>query len=326
LNHHTQNIASHWFRASEQTGDFMGIRYGRLPQGSDEVEWSFVSHCDCDGIGGFARILREQGAELLDLPQAKMHCRAVVAQLWKLWRGSHQNQERANRSDWQQPASLNPRASSMVGWHLFTEDETQNIRNTCRQSNVTVNSLLLKHLDQAIRPETRRPHLTIPWMIPVNLRGDINHADDTENHVSCVEVSIASEDSVGTIHKKILRRLEHGEHHANHLLLGLGKFLSHQSKVKFLTKDRSKLTGNIGAFSNLGVWDSDRKISTNDSWLFCPPVVKGQLLAAGCLTFQNRLGLAIQPHPGLSSSPNIATNWMNRWIKRIWSQPENFSD
>jgi len=317
LNKPSQSIASQWFLASEATGDFMGIRYGRLPQGSQEVDWSFVSHCDCDGIGGFARILRKRGAELQKLPEAKNRCRGVIGPLWRLWRDSRENKQCADRRDWELSGSPGAKASGAVAWHLFTEEQTKDIREKCRREQVTVNSLLLKHLDQAIRPETLRPHLKIPWMVPVNLRGDIMHADDTENHVSCVDVFIAPDDSAEAIQQQILRRLERGEHRANHLLLELGRLLSHGAKKKFLTNDRSKPAGNIGAFSNLGVWDSEVLIETDDSWLFCPPVVRGQLLGAGCVTFQNRLSLAIQGHPGLFLSPDIASGWMKRWVEQL---------
>lgn len=295
----------------------MGIRYGRVPHGSEEVEWHFVPHCDCDGIGGFARILRERGAELPELPGTKNTSRGVIAPLWRLWRGGRRGSECADRRDWKISVSPGAKSSGAVAWHLFTERETKDIRERCQRERVTVNSLLLKHLDQAIRPEIKRPQLKIPWMIPVNLRGDINHADDTENHVSCVDPLVGPDDSAEQIQKQIRRRLERGEHRAKHLLLELGRFMSHAAKVKFLIKDRANPAGNIGAFSNLGVWDPEKKIATDDSWVFCPPVVTGQLLGAGCVTFQNRLGLAIQTHHGVSSSPDIAATWMKRWVEGI---------
>jgi len=237
--------------------------------------------------------------------------------LWRLWRGSREETDYADRTDWSKSDPPASKVSGTVAWHLFSDTETADILGKCRLERVTVNSLLLKRLDQVIRPEIRRPHLRIPWMIPVNLRGDINYADDTENHVSCVEVSIAPDDSAQRIQSQILRRLMRGEHRANHLLLGLGKFLSHQAKVKILKKQRSKTAGNIGAFSNLGVWDPGKRIKTDDSWLFCPPVVTGQLLGAGCVTFQNRLGLTIQGQSGSISSPDIVTGWMKRWVEGI---------
>jgi hypothetical protein len=311
---YSKNITSKWFLASEATGDFMGIRYGRVPQGCDEIEWIYVSHCDCDGIGGLARLLRERGAEILKLPQTSSPCRGGIGPLWRLWRGSREDSECADRRDWKGSGSAEAGASEAVAWHLYSEEETNDIRERCRREQVTVNSFLLQRLDQAVRPEIRRPEVKIPWMIPVNLRGDINHADDTENHVSCVEVRVGARDSAREIQREIRRRLERGDHRANHLLLGLGSLLGHGAKVKFLAKDRSKSAGNIGAFSNLGVWDSEKKMETNDSWLFCPPVAGGQLLGAGCVTFRNRLGLAIQGHAGFSASPEIAAGWMRRWV------------
>lgn len=312
-----QNAASSWFRASEASGDFMGIRYGRIARGSGDVEWIFVSHCECDGIGGFARLLRERGAAIPDLPRTNNPCQGIIGPLWRFFQARRGGAECANRRDWEIPAAPAADVSDPVAWHLFTENETGDILAKCRRARVTVNSLLLKHLDQAVRPDIRRSHLPIPWMIPVNLRGEISYADDTENHVSCVEPRIARDDSVEAVQGKIQRRLKRGEHRAAHLLLQLSRPMSHQAKMDYLRKDRAKAPGIIGAFSNLGVWDPEKAIATDDLWLFSPPVVKGQLLGAGCVTFHNRLGLTIQAHPELVSSEGIAEGWMQRWVDGI---------
>jgi hypothetical protein len=314
-----KNIASQWFQAAEAAGDFMGIRYGRVQNGSKEVDWSFVSHCECDGIGGFVRLLRERGAKVETLPETMNPCREIVGPLWGMWRRMNEESKCAKREDWKlsdEPRTGPPEA---VAWHLFTEEKTKQIREHCRLEKVTVNSFLLKHLDQAIRPEIGKSQARIPWMIPVNLRGDVKHADDTENHVSCVEPQIAVDDSPQKIQHEIYRRLQQGEHRANYLALEIGRFLSHATKVKFIMKDRAKPQGNIGAFSNLGVWDSGKAIETNDSWLFCPPVVGGQLLGAGCVTFQNRLSLTIQTHTHVATAPEIAETWVKRWVNSISS-------
>lgn len=295
----------------------MGIRYGRVVDGAGEVEWHFVSHCECDGIGGFARLLRERGAVIPELPQTTSPCRGVIGPLWRLWRAGGGEGECARRSDWKSPEAPVAGLSAAVAWHVFTEEETAEIRTRCRGQGVTVNSFLLKHLDEAVRPEVRNSHARVPWMVPVNLRGDIRHEDDTDNHVSCVEVRIAADDGALEIQQQIRRRLERGEHRANQLLLGFGKILSHSAKVKLLTMDRARPAGTIGAFSNLGVWDAEKTLATRDAWLFCPPVVKGQRLGAGCVTFQNRLGLAIQGHSSLSATPGIAARWMGEWKRLI---------
>ncbi|RYD37655.1 MAG: hypothetical protein EOP87_03085 [Verrucomicrobiaceae bacterium] len=308
-----------WFRASEATGDFMGIRYGRLIDGAGEPDWYYISHCDCDGIGGFARVLREYGGPVPPLPQTSSPCRGVIGPLWRLvFGGAVVKGASARRGDWQPretPARAGP--SAAVAWHAFTVEETDAIRRLCRERGITVNSYLLKHLDHAVRPEVQRSHLRVPWMVPVNLRGDIRRPDETENHVSCVEVHISADDTAADIQQQIRRRLERGEHRANQLLLGIGRVLSHAAKVRFLAWDRARPVGSIGAFSNLGVWDTEKQVPTGDAWLFCPPVVKGQLLGAGCVTFQGRLTITLHAHHALDDTPRIASQWMAAWRRLI---------
>lgn len=282
----------------------MGIRYGRVSK-SGQVRWFDVSHCECDGIGGFARLLREQGAEIAKLPETKHPCRSVIRPLWRRWLDREKGGVRAVRGDW-----LPSTPSENVAWHLFTKDETREIIHRCRALGVTVNSGLLHCLDRTVRREIRAPRKKTTWLIPVNLRGDIRHADDTRNHVSCVEVAIAADDSAQAIHRQTLRRLERGEHRANHLLLTLGGILSHRAKVGILTKGRAKPAGNIGSFSNLGVWNPGGETGDEDAWVFCPPVVGGQLLGAGCVTFHGRLGLATQG----DSATQSATQRMDHWV------------
>ncbi len=81
-----------------------------------------------------------------------------------------------------------------------------------------------------------KPQAAILWMIPVNLRGDINHDDDTANHVSYIEPRISADDSPRDIQHQIRQRLLRGEHRAVYFLLGLGRFLSHKTKIKLIIK------------------------------------------------------------------------------------------
>ncbi|MGJ8644230.1 MAG: hypothetical protein ACSHX9_12545 [Luteolibacter sp.] len=313
------SACARWFLAAEATGDFMGIRYGRLPEGTDEVEWLFVSHGECDGIGGFARLLRERGADVGALPETGHSDRRVMLPLWNLLRRKRPVGKVARRADWVPAAGVSGGVSKAVAWKLFSEEETEGIRQRCRREGVTVNSFLLKQLDLAVRPDIREPDAALTWMIPVNLRGDVTHEDDTENHVSSVDVYVSPDDSAHEIQSGIRESLERGEHRANHLILCMGKYLSHGIKVRCVEKSRDLQEGSIGAFSNLGVWNSEKEIEAGDAWFFCPPVCQGQLLGAGCVTFQNRLSLMIQGHSCLSDHPEIVEGWMERWYSSLRS-------
>lgn len=322
----SKNVIAQWFRASEATGDLVSIRYGHKSADSEEIQWSFISHCECDGIGGFAQLLRKKGAHLPALPKTNYPNRKIFRSLWNFWRRRSPSVTTATRKDWALATKQTthcPEPPQAVAWHLFTEEQTARLRRACRNNKVTVNSLLLKQLDQAVRPSIKRPEAAIPWMIPVNLRGDVTYNNDIENHVSCVEPLIAVEDSQQTVQDKIHTCLEHGEHRANYLLLCIGKMLSHTMRMRVIKKTRSKPKGNIGAFSNLGVWDSEKSPRTSDAWFFCPPVCAGQLLSAGCVTFQNQLSLTLQTHPNLQNKSQLANSWMKHWVRSILSIVEN---
>jgi hypothetical protein len=295
----------------------MGIRYGRIPHGSGEVEWFHVSHVECDGVGGFARLLRQHGAAIDPLPKTQNPCRGIIGPLWKFWRNSRKSPTCATRADWLRGHQTQSGAPNDFAWHLFSEQETQLIIEAGRRQQATVNSLLLAHLDASVRPELDLCEARVPWMIPINMRDDRVVTDDTSNQVSCVDVIIAPDDSVNEIHQQILKRLADGEHRANFLLMELGKLLSHARRMRYLAQSRSKPAGNIGAFSNLGSWDPQKRIDSDDAWLFCPPLATGQRLAAGCVTFQNKLGLMIQTHRDPSGLQGLTKRWMERWVSQI---------
>src|ERR1700722_1711144 len=61
-----------WFISAEELGEFIGIRFGRIPPGATEPEWIYLPHKEFDGIGGLAEILRKRGVTTLDrLPQIR---------------------------------------------------------------------------------------------------------------------------------------------------------------------------------------------------------------------------------------------------------------
>jgi hypothetical protein len=114
--------------------------------------------------------------------------------------------------------------------------------------------------------------------------------------------------------------LERGDHWANWYAYKLGRFNTHGIKKFLLKHELATTEWNLGAFSNLGEWDPEKKIkqpSCLGDWLFCPPVLRFQRVGAGCMTFQNRLSLLIQAHPELTTSPAVPKSWVQNWVAEI---------
>ncbi len=318
-----KDAISPWFLAAEELGEYIGIRFGRVAPRSAEPEWFFLRHTDYDGIGGLADLLRRRGARVDHLLQIKYPAppswlpllRALPKYFRPRKRVKWAPLERGNGA-----TDHSAQPSAAVAWQVFDENTTTQIRRACRKAGVTVNSFLLKHLTKAIRPSLQDQSSFVPWMIPVNLRGKVVRDRDTANHSSYVAVKVQSYEMAHDIHRNIYDALRRGEHWANWYAYQLGRFLTHGMKRFLIAKEWATSQWNLGGFSNLGDWDPEKKITQRDckgAWLFAPPVLRCQLLAAGCVTFQNQLSLTLQTHSDLTTDRSVPQSWMSLWVKEI---------
>lgn len=310
-----------WFRTGEELGEYIGIRFGRIAPGAMRPEWFSLTHTAYDGIGGFAELLRRAGADLPRLPRIRHPSPPSVGPLIRSLPGYLKPRRRVK---WGlKPEMAGRRCSGpppAIAWHLFDEHASTQIRLVCRKGGITVNSFLLKNLTKAIRPYLDDQSSVVPWMIPVNLRGKFFRERDTANHTSYVGVRVQSFETVYDVHRSIYAALARGEHWANWYAYYSSRFLSARVRRFLVVKERAMVQWNLGSFSNLGDWDRERLITQEGclgGWLFCPPVLKCQLVGAGAVTFQNRLGLAIQAHPDLTTDPSIPELWIQHWVKEI---------
>jgi NRPS condensation-like uncharacterized protein len=311
-----------WFTAAEDLGEYIGIRFGQIAPGKSEPEWIFLRHAEFDGIGGLAEILRRNGASLGRLPQIKYPASPSIFPLLRMAPKFLQPRQRVKWLPLNGIPANNgsPQPPTAVAWHVFDESATTQIRRVCRKAGVTVNSFLLKHLTKGIRPFLEDQSSMVPWMIPVNLRGKVVRDRDTENYSSYVGVKVQSYETVYDIHRNIYAALGRKEHWANWYAYQIGRFMSKGMQKFLIKKELAMSQWNIGSFSNLGDWDPEKEITQTDclgDWLFCPPVLRCQLVGAGCVTFQNRLSLMIQAHSELTTDSTVLKNWVQNWVKEI---------
>jgi len=311
------------FAAAESIGEFVGIRYGHLRRQAAEPKWLYYSHKDYDGIGAFAEILRGRGAVLGTLPEIKYYpaVSAVVSAIrhWPRYVApKHPLPWVSMERDTSHGRGARPPLA--VAWHLFDEPTTTALRLGARGMGITVNTLLLDALTRAVRALLVNPTAPVPWMIPVNMRGGVRQFRETDNHTSYMAVQVPVSDAASSIHRKILKALSRGEHWGNWHFFKLANFISHPMRAWLAASGKAMSQWSVGAFSNLGEWDADRRLIGPDlegDWLFCPPALRTQMIAAGCLTFQGRLTLTLQTHPALTTSPARVQTLVGRWVSAI---------
>lgn len=313
---------SSWFLAGEELGEYIGIRFGQVDPKENQVSWSFLRHADYDGIGGLAHLLRQRGAELPRLPQIKHPSSPSMLAGLRTWPKYLAPRHRIAFTGVQgeKGESTSSKPPAAVAWHVFDEERTMEIRRVCRKLRITVNSFLLKHLTKAIRPFLQDESSVVPWMVPVNMRGKVVRETDTANYSSYIGVKIRSYETTQDIHHNIYAALGRGEHWANWYAYQSGRLLTRGMERFLIRAEKCTSQWNLGGFSNLGDWDAERQITQSECqgpWLFCPPVLRFQLVGAGCVTFQNRLSLTIQAHPELTTSPKTLETWIHNWVKEI---------
>ncbi len=310
-----------WFEVLESMGEFIGIRFGRVEQKERQVEWMFLSHARYDGIGGLAQLLRDRGGDVKELPQITHPARFSLWSFVRLLPSLGTSRKILKWKPLKQGAPHDPLAPpSAVAFHVFSEQKTLEIRRASRLADVTVNSFLMKYLDRAIRPSLEDPTCSSPWLIPVNLRGRVSQPQDTGNHSSYVGIRIYASESIREIQEGIYAALAKGRHLGAWMCFCAGRLASDAMKKRLILANRATTQWSIGGFSNLGDWDPDRKIDAADcqgDWLFAPPVLRSQMIGAGCVTFQGRMSLTLQIHPDLTTSPEVAEEWLRSWIREI---------
>lgn len=314
-----------WFEAVEATGDYVMIRFGQIKPGADEVDWMDVPHAEFDGIGGFGNILRSRGVDFGELPINK-HLRKPS---WIPFLKSLPKQLKSRKKlEWKSLGESRQLTDEdlpvpATSWHVFSEEDTECLRKASREEGVTLNSFLLKQLDSALREDLKDGRAGIPWMIPVNLRGQIDRKRDIDNHTSYLSVTVNSDESVQEVHAEIYRKLSIGEHWANWKAYAATRFMPAFLKRLMVRSGRATSEWNLGVFSNLGNWDPEKEIQNeglSGAWLFGAPVLRFQTVSAGAMTFQGRLGLTIQAHPELTVSRETVDRWMENWRTGLMAQ------
>ncbi len=269
------DLISSWFLAAEELGEYIGIRFGWMPPGATEPQWTFLRHAEVDGIGGLAEILRSNGAALPRLPQIQHPAPPSLGACLRTWPKYLKPHRRVEWIPLEQGPKLEAgKPPAAVAWHVFDENTTLQIRRVCRKSSVTVNSFLLRHLTKAIRPFLQDQSSIVPWMIPVNLRGRVSRDPDSSNHSSYVGVRIRSYETVHDVHRNIYASLASGEHWANWYAYQSKRFLTRGMQRALIRSGKCISQWNLGDFSNLGDWDPDKEIQnprSQGTFLFCPP-------------------------------------------------------
>ena len=311
---------SRWYRALKDCGESTEIRFGLLESHAQTPTWYSFSHEHRDGIGSFARILRDRGVTITKMPTTRhssrpslLHGLAVTKRLlqpreWIRWK--------TPSTETASPGELTNR-NGCVAWKLFDQTETQSIRESCRREGVSVNSLLLHSLHRAIEELSTSSSAETRWIVPVNLRTRLTEDDDEINQSSFIEPRLRSGATLIDTDRTITDHLDRGEQWVAWRNLRACSRMPMFLLRRLLQSQRLRYQL---MFSNLGDWServATHEKTNSDAWIFVPPTWFNDSLSAGCLTYGGRLALSIHVHPSVSQQKGLATELMTRWHQQL---------
>ena len=307
-----------WFDIIEKgAGEFVGMRAGTRAQGAEEPAWRFATHAAHDGLGWFATLLRKQtpGSDIA-IPRLKetakpsllARARAFLqllarkpeaAAMWTTW-----------DARWRAPAG-GAKSGGAVAVQAFDVARTHRLADLAGAEGVSLNSLLLATLGRASEPRLQGGRAL--WMVPVNMRGPVNLADETANQTSYLQIKTGADVTAQHIHEQVKGKLSRNEHWGGWLFVNVGRIVRYAGMKLLYRREIERTQGRpwVGAFSNLGSWENCGQ------WFVCPPVAKTCPLGVGVVICEGSLSLTIEAHPSITRDAAWTQALMDRWVAEL---------
>jgi hypothetical protein len=302
-----------WFIILEELGDDVGVRFGRAA--GDALAWTAISHRHVDGIGGLAKLVREEGLPLDRLPGlTRRRDASALAKTAAMLRYFFVRPRRAARWRGQiaRQEPFRPGEGAVLAAAVLREAETAHVTAKAKDAGVSVNTWLLWHLDRVTRASVDEATGRPQWMVPVNMRGAAFNLRDTANHSSYVLIDVSETATPTALHERIVRAMDHDDHWAGWVGLTLGRYVGMGGMRVLWNLDRVLGRTYTASFSNLGSWQVP-EASPDVQWVFAPPVGVHLPFAAGAITWNQRLALSVHLHGAMGRTQSDAETFLERW-------------
>ena len=303
-----------WFKLVAETwGEYVGMR-GGLRQADGSTKWTFLSHADFDGLGGFVHLLRVAARDrTVAVPVRKSNKPSWWARTGAFLRLLARPTVPAAAWTGMGPAVSQRRdePGTAFATMLFDTDATQGLVRKARSLGVPVNCLLLAALARASQSEVGAGPSR--WMMPVNMRGPVSLPSDTANQTGYLQIEIAPNAKPAAVQEGVKSALRRREHWATWAFLNLGRIAGYSGMRAIYGLQMSRFKGRpfVGSFTNLGTWQG------HGVWFVAPPVARTCPVGAGAIICNGQLSLTIEAHPAMAGGAAWSRALMDRWVAQL---------
>lgn len=310
------------FKLFEKNGIDINFSLCKYNLNDETIEYTHVSHAEFDAIGCFFHYLKQNGYTQLP-PAFKANTTFTLKFFQKiplfLYFIYFLLIKKINPISWKNYdiAKQFNKNYSGVSWFMLNPQETQQVEAYCTKNKLSLNSLLLFHLNKIVASRLQKDNQKNHWAITVNMRGLVPNISDTANCFSILPIEIKSTTTIEALKNNISAQLKNKKYWSYWWLLTLPRYLSTQT-CQFILKQQIKKRKLLmtGIYSNIGTWDLPEK--NNEEIFFGAPVPSMfQPIATGVIKFNGRLILAMQIHPMICNNRAEIDTYCTDWGTQI---------
>jgi len=298
----SKDWVAEWFPILRLHGEFTDIVFGRVSK-QEAPEFFYLDHGHYDGIGGFQQLLAEKEGINLPAPQLK----ELKSNFLKRILGFilYLLDSRVRHISWNKRQTEGSFKRNHPIPLVLGQQETTKLCEVAKQGHSSVTGLLLGTLDKVVRDTLQNSKQKNIWLLPINMRGQVERVDSKTNHASYISIKTLEHEAATHISLKIKMAIERRYHWAAWWGIVLGQKIGIQGMQKIMAKYYAKKHSWTGTVSNLGIWGKNNTPS-HGGWFFCPPVTRAHPVALGCVTFSGKMGLCLQIHSSLDIDGSVA--------------------
>jgi len=309
--------AGEWFRILQETGEDTSIAIGRA---TTPIRWNFLPHEQRDGQASLRFQTQADGVSCASA-ERDVRRHAGRAPTWveraALFLG-YLRRSHLRHTPWRRRDPRQKARREVPSTLFFSPEETQRLELFARGQGASLNSLCLWALNRAVASFCLPSPERAGWMVPFDMRRVLPESHhQAANLASYVEAEISPRASPGEIHAQIREGLRQRRHWGAWIGTNLGQWISPwvgEARARRILRDSWARHAPpehswMGSFSNLGRWESTDSVG----YVFCPPCVLTQPIAAGALVWNGRLRLALRLHASLLPGPDEADRLAREW-------------
>lgn len=209
-------------------------------------------------------------------------------------------------------------AITLQSWLTLSLSDSSLLKTKAASQRISLNTLLFHTLDAELSLKFELENKKRSWWIPVNMRSDLGidpgDPKTQRNYASNFTLDLFGNPTALDTQLKISESLKKQKHWATWWWQLIGRFLPFAT-IKLIAKNKLANNQHVGAFTNLGEWES---VPKDINIVFMAHPLLSHPICASCLIFNGKINLALRIYPTFPLTQDELKKLILTWKQRLF--------